>query len=72
MKNSKNKVFVIDNADLLLNDNLRRYIVTDTNNQYIIIGRNPSGLFLSQDDINELESKNENGITVFRLKKLFD
>lgn len=72
IKNSKNKVFVIDNADLLLNDNLRRYIVTDTNNQYIIIGRNPSGLFLSQDDINELESKNENGITVFRLKKLFD
>ena len=71
IKNSKGKLFVIDNADLLLTDNLRQYIVTDIENQYIIIGRNPSGLFLSQDDINELDSTNEDGLTIFRLKKAF-
>ena len=71
VRNSKGKLFVIDNADLLLDDKMRQYVVMDTENQYLIIGRNPSGLMLTQDDINELESESKNGLTVFKLKKAF-
>ena len=69
--NAKGKLFIIDNADILLDDEMRRYIAMDTENQYIIIGRNPTGLLLSQDEIYELESESEGDITVFRLRKAF-
>ena len=71
IKNSKGKLFVIDNADVLFDDNMRKYIAGDTNNQYILIGRNPTGLFLTQDNIYELVSSNKDGITVFTLRKAF-
>ena len=71
VRNSKGKLLVIDNADLLLDDKMRQYVVMDTENQYLIIGRNPSGLMLTHDDINELESESKNGLTVFKLKKAF-
>ena len=71
VRNSKGKLFVIDNADLLLDDKMRQYIVMDTENQYVIIGRNPRGLMLTQDDINELDSDSKDGLTVFKLKKAF-
>ena len=71
IKNSKGKLFVIDNADLLLNDDMRRYIAMDSNNQYIIIGRNPSGLLLGMDEIFELYSETINGITTFHIKTVF-
>ena len=72
VRNSKGKLFVIDNADLLLDDKMRQYVVMDTENQYIIIGRNPRGLMLTQDDINELDSESKDGLTVFKLKKAFE
>ena len=72
IRNSKGKLFVIDNADLLLDDKMRQYIVMDTENQYVIIGRNPKCLMLAQDDINELASESKDGLTVFRLKKAFE
>ena len=72
VRNSKGKLFVIDNADLLLDDKMRQYVVMDTENQYVIIGRNPKGLMLTQDDINELASESKDGLTVFRLKKAFE
>lgn len=50
---------------------MRQYIVMDTENQYVIIGRNPRGLMLTQDDINELDSDSKDGLTVFKLKKAF-
>lgn len=71
IKNSKGKLFVIDNADILLDDNMRKYIATDTNNQYILIGRNPTGLFLTQDNIYELVNSNTDGKVVFTLMKAF-
>ncbi len=71
VRNSKGKLLVIDNADLLLDDKMRQYVVMDTENQYLIIGRNPSGLMLSQDDIYELDSVSKDGLTVFKLKKAF-
>lgn len=71
IKKSKKKLFVIDNADLLLDDKMRQYIATDGNNQYIIIGRNPTGLLLGQDNIYELIHFKEGAKTIFRLKKAF-
>ena len=71
IRNANGKLFVIDNADLLLDDDMRRHIALDAENQYIIIGRNPSELMLSQDEILELDSESKDGITTFRLKKMF-
>ncbi len=72
IKNAKGKLFVIDNADLMLDDEMRQQIALDAENQYIIIGRNPSGLMLSQDEIYELDSECKDGITIFRLRKMFE
>lgn len=71
IKQSKDKLFVIDNADILLDDSMRGYIALDGKNQYIIIGRNPTGLVLSMDEIYELNSENKNGKTLFTLRKQF-
>lgn len=71
IKKCKGKLIVIDNADILLDDNMRWYIATDGENQYIIIGRNPTGLMLSQDDIMELNSVTTDEKTMFTLKHSF-
>ena len=71
IKRSKGKLFVIDNADVLLDTKMRRHIAMDTENQFIIFGRNPEGLMLSQDEIYEIDSKTADGITRFTLKKSF-
>ncbi len=71
IKRSKGKLFVIDNADILLDDNIRSYIALDNNNQYIIIGRNPTGLLLSMDEIYELKSETINEVTALSLQKSF-
>ena len=68
IKNAKGKLFIIDNADILLDDAMRWHIATDGENQYILIGRNPTGLMLNQEDIMELSSEKENEITMFTLK----
>lgn len=67
IKQSKRKLFIIDNADLLLDDDLRWYIAMDSQKQYIIIGRNPTGLCLNQDEIMELRSQKTGEITKFDL-----
>lgn len=67
IRQSKGKLFIIDNADILLDDALRWHIATDGQNQYIIIGRNPTGLMLNQDEIMELNSQTKEGRTTFRL-----
>ena len=71
IKQSKRKLFIIDNADLLLDDDLRWYIAMDSQNQYIIIGRNPTGLCLNQDEIMELRSQKTGEITKFDLVHSF-
>ena len=71
IKKSKGKLFVIDNADILLDDEMRKYIALDPNNQYIIVGRNPTGLLLEQSEIMELVSSTDNGKTILSLKKYF-
>ena len=71
IKRSKEKLFVIDNADILLADSMRWHIAMDDKNQYIIIGRNPTGLMLNQDEIMELNSHPQGEKTRFELKHSF-
>ena len=63
------KLIVIDNADILLDDDTRKYISLDDKNQYLIIGRNPKNLFTTSDNLFELESEKIGEQTEFRLKK---
>ena len=62
------KFIVIDNADILLDDDTRKYISLDDKNQYLIIGRNPKNLFTTSDNLFELVSEKKGEQTVFRLK----
>ena len=55
---SEGKLIVIDNADVLLNDELRKQISLDDRNQYLIIGRNPKNLFATKENLFELVSEN--------------
>jgi hypothetical protein len=41
---------VIDNADVILSDDVRKYIALDDKNQYLIIGRNPKNLFATKEN----------------------
>lgn len=63
------KLIVIDNADILLDDDTRKYISMDHKNQYLIIGRNPKNLFTTSDNLFELVSEKRGEQTEFRLKK---
>ena len=63
------KLIVIDNADILLDDDTRKYISLDDKNQYLIIGRNPKNLFSTSDNLFELVSEKIGEQTEFRLKK---
>lgn len=51
------KLIVIDNADILLNDDTRKYISLDGKDQYLIIGRNPKNLFATKENLFVLVSK---------------
>lgn len=64
---TKGKLIVIDNADILLNDDSRKYISTDTANQYLIIGRNPRNLFTTKENLFELISIKKGEQTEFRI-----
>lgn len=62
------KLIVIDNADILLDYDTRRYISLDEKNQYLIIGRNPANLFATKENMFELVSTGEGEQTVFTIK----
>lgn len=54
LKRCRGKLVVIDNADLLLNDEDRRFINFETENQYLLFARNCDGLNLSADSFTVL------------------
>lgn len=68
IKNVEKKLIVIDNADVLLDDDTRKYIALDDKNQYLIIGRNPKNLFATKENLFELVSEKQGEQTVLRLK----
>ena len=68
IKSAERKLIVIDNADVLLNDDIRKYIAVDDKNQYLIIGRNPKNLFATKENLFELVSEKQGEQTVFKIK----
>lgn len=69
IKNAEGKLIVIDNADILLDDDTRKYISLDDKNQYLIIGRNPKNLFATKENLFELESEKIGEQTRFTIKE---
>lgn len=61
------KLIIIDNADILLDDDTRKYISLDNKNQYLIIGRNPKNLFATKENLFELVSEKIGERTEFRI-----
>lgn len=59
LKSQKNCFFIVDHADILLGEDERDYISTDTDNQYLIIGRNPEGLYITNYIAKKLVFKNK-------------
>lgn len=68
LKATKKKLIVIDNADILLNDETRKYISLDSQNQYLIIGRNPKNLFATKENLFELVNTPKGEQTKFTLQ----
>ena len=68
IKSLEKKLIVIDNADVLLNDDIRKYIAVDDKNQYLIIGRNPKNLFATRENLFELVSEKQGEQTIFKIK----
>lgn len=71
IKSAEGKLIVIDNADILLDDDIRKYIALDDKNQYLIIGRNPKNLFATKENLFELDSEKVGEQTIFRIKGYF-
>ena len=68
IRSSRGKLIVIDNADVLLDDSIRKYIALDDKNQYLIIGRNPKNLFTTKENLYELISHKKGDQTVLELQ----
>lgn len=69
ISNTEGKLIVIDNADILLDDDARKYISLDDKNQYLIIGRNPKNLFATRENLFELVNKKVGEQTEFTMKE---
>ena len=67
IRHTKGKLIVIDNADILLDDDTRKYISLDDKNQYLIIGRNPKNLFATKENLYELASEKVGEQTKFTI-----
>lgn len=65
---AEGKLIVVDNADLLLTDEIRKHIVLDGKNQYLLIGRDPRNLYATKDNIFELVSEKKGEKTEFRIE----
>ncbi|EET58582.1 hypothetical protein BRYFOR_09418 [Marvinbryantia formatexigens DSM 14469] len=59
---------MVDNADILLDDDTRKYISQDDENQYLLIGRNPKNLFATKENLFELASKKVGEQTEFLIQ----
>lgn len=69
ISHTEKKLIVIDNADILLDDETRKYISLDDKNQYLIIGRNPKNLFATKENLYELVSRKAGEQTELTLRE---
>ena len=63
LKQCREKFIVIDNADILINDDIRRFINFEFSNQYMLFLRNCDGLNVSNQSFKVLKLNN-NKITL--------
>ena len=63
MKQCRDRFIVIDNADILIDDEVRRFINFDFSNQYMLFLRNCDGLNVSDKSFKVLKLDN-NRITL--------
>lgn len=69
IRQADGRLIVIDNADILLDDDTRKYISVDDKNQYLIIGRNPKNLFATKENLFELISRKVGEQTEFTMRE---
>lgn len=67
LESVKNKIIIIDNADVALSLNQRMQISLDIDNQYIIFTHSTYGYKPSKGSIAELVVKNGKGRLIYRL-----
>lgn len=65
---AERKMIVINDADRLLTDEIRRYIAFDKKNQYLIAGKNTDNLLLSRANLYELDVITDGVKTEIRLR----
>lgn len=66
---AEGKLIVIDDADILLDDDTRKFISLDDKNQYLIIGRNPRNFFATKENLYELDSEKVGEQTKFTIRE---
>ncbi|MCM1113274.1 MAG: hypothetical protein NC399_08490 [Muribaculum sp.] len=69
IEKASGRLIIIDNADIILNDDIRKIIAFDKENQYLIIGRNPNNLLITKDNLFELKQTKTGNETIFSLKE---
>ena len=69
ISHEEGKLIVIDNADILLDDDTRKFISLDDKNQYLIIGRNPKNFFATKENLYELDSEKVGEQTKFTIRE---
>jgi hypothetical protein len=67
VKQCRDSFIVIDNADILMNDEVRRFINFEFSNQYMLFLRNCDGLNVSDKSFKVMKLEN-NRITLYRGK----
>lgn len=69
IEKASGKLIIIDNADAILNDDMRKVIAFDRENQYLIIGRNPKNLLTTRENLFELNQKKKGNVMSYSLKE---
>lgn len=69
IKKISGKLIIIDNADIILDDDMRKTVAFDRENQYLIIGRNPKNLIITRENLFELNQKTEGNVIIYSLKE---
>ncbi len=72
LSEQRGKLIIIDNADTLLDVDVRKFICVDRYNQYLLMGNNATNLLTTYDNIFELVNEKVEGRTVFRLVMSFE
>lgn len=63
------KLIIIDNADVMLDDDARKAIAFDRENQYLIIGRNPGNLLATGENLFALNQHKTGNVISYSLKE---